>query len=506
MRLGDEARARKLLEASFEADPFNVRVSNTIKVLEVLDDYDSLETEHFIVRFDPKYDRLLAKYAAAWLEEQYPLLCKQFGFEPPGKSLFEIFNRARNTDGHGWFSARMVGLPHIHTIGACAGQMVAMQAPTEGNRFNWARVLKHEFIHVLNLQQTNFNIPHWFTEALATLNEGYPRPKQWNDLLVSRLAGKKLFTLDTINLGFIRARNGDEWNLAYCQAELYAEFMIARFGADALAKMLAAYADNLNTSAAIERSFGIDQAEFERLYQQYIAEVVARLPKASQEEEMSPAALDKELRANPKNPGLLARSARVALDRKDYALARRQADAALRTDSKNQLAAYVRARLYLLLGETKPAVELLVTTLDETQPQPNLLGLLAGLRLKSQDYAEAAKLYELGAKVDPTDTKWSKALASVYLKAKQPEKLKPVLARLAEIDADDFTIRKKLAELSLAEKDYAAAERWAREANQIDVQNADVHRRLAEALEARGQSAAAAEERSIAKELADGQL
>jgi Tfp pilus assembly protein PilF len=505
MRLGDEARARKLLEASFEADPFNVRVSNTIKVLEVLDDYDTLETEHFIIRFDPKYDRLLAKYSAAWLEEQYPLLCRQFGFTPPQKSLFEIFNRARNTDGHGWFSARMVGLPHIHTIGACAGQMVAMQAPTEGHRFNWARVLKHEFIHVLNLQQTNFNIPHWFTEALATLNEGYPRPKSWNDLLASRLAENKLFTLDNINLGFIRARNGDEWNLAYCQAELYAEFMIASFGEDALAKMLAAYADNLSTAAAIQRSFGIDQAEFENQYQQYVAKVVARLPKASQEVELSSAAIEKALKADPRNPVWLARSARVALDRKDYASARRQADTALKAEPKNQLAAYVRARLYLLLGETKPAIELLMATLDEAQPQPNLLSLLAGLRLKAEDCDEAARLYELGATADPTDTKWSKALASVYLKSKQHEKLMPVLARLAEIDADDFTIRKKLAELSIKARDFPAATRWARQAIQIDVKDAEIHGLLADALEASGSMDAARQERSIAKELTDGQ-
>ena len=56
---------------------------------------------------------------------------KKFGFQPEGKSLFEIFSRAKNTDGHGWFSARMVGLPYIGTVGACAGRMVAMQSPND---------------------------------------------------------------------------------------------------------------------------------------------------------------------------------------------------------------------------------------------------------------------------------------------------------------------------------------------------------------------------------------
>jgi Flp pilus assembly protein TadD len=126
MRLGDEAQARKLLDASWEVDPFNVRVKNMRKVLDVLDDYAMIETPHFVIKFDRIRDEHLAKYAADYLEnEVYPELTKKYGFEPEGKSLFEIFNRSRNTGGHGWFSARMVGLPYVGTVGACAGKMVA---------------------------------------------------------------------------------------------------------------------------------------------------------------------------------------------------------------------------------------------------------------------------------------------------------------------------------------------------------------------------------------------
>jgi len=165
MRLGQEDEARQLLKASFEVDPFNVRVKNMLAVLEVLETYETLETDHFLIRYDPQYDELLARYAADYLEQEvYPQICGDLGYEPPGKSLFEIFNRAKNTSGHGWFSARMVGLPYVGTVGACAGQMVAIASPNGlPKKFNWARVLRHEFVHVVNLQQTKFNIPHWFT-------------------------------------------------------------------------------------------------------------------------------------------------------------------------------------------------------------------------------------------------------------------------------------------------------------------------------------------------------
>ena len=110
MRLGDEPAARKYLDESFDIDPFNVRVSNMRKVLDVLSEYAVIETEHFVIKFDRGKDEMLAKYAARYLEDEvFPELCKLYGFEPEGKSLFEIFNRSRNTGGHGWFSARWSG-------------------------------------------------------------------------------------------------------------------------------------------------------------------------------------------------------------------------------------------------------------------------------------------------------------------------------------------------------------------------------------------------------------
>ena len=103
-------------------------------------------------------------------------------------------------------------------------------------KFNWARVLKHEFVHVLNLQQTDFSVPHWFTEALAVGSEGAFRPAEWNDLLVERVAKNQLFNLDTINLGFVRPQSSTDWQMAYCQADLYAQYITATYGEKALAR------------------------------------------------------------------------------------------------------------------------------------------------------------------------------------------------------------------------------------------------------------------------------
>ena len=504
MRLGDEAEARKLLDESFEVDPFNVRVSNSLKVLEVLDGYAVLETEHFVLRFDRGQDEILARYAARYLEDEvYPQLVKHFAFQPGGKSLFEIFSHARNTSGHGWFSARMVGLPAIHTVGACAGKMVALASPNDlKTKFNWARVLKHEFVHVLNLQQTHFNIPHWFTEALAVESEGFPRPQTWNDLLAERVPKGELFDLDTINLGFVRPKSQLEWNLAYCQAQLYAQCLQATYGDDALAKMLVAYRDNLDTRAALKRSFGVEQEAFEKIYLAYVKKIAAGLSTSGRAAEKNLSDLEKAHAAKPDDVLTAAELAYARLQRKMYPEAGELAKQALKSEPKQQLAIYVLARLKLLVGETDEALAMLEQGLDRDAPQKNALSLLAGLKLKAEKYDEAAELYALGAEHEPGDLTWTKSLAKVYLLSGDEKKLTPLLARLAQADPDDLKVRKKLAELALAKKDFAAAADWANQANQIDVQDPAVHRAWAEALAGAGEFARAAEEYDTAVRLA----
>ena len=65
-------------------------------------------------------------------------------------------------------------------------------------------MLRHELVHIFNLEQTSFQVPHWFTEGLAVINEGFPRPQQWNQLLLERVPAGDLMNLDNIDLGFIR--------------------------------------------------------------------------------------------------------------------------------------------------------------------------------------------------------------------------------------------------------------------------------------------------------------
>lgn len=508
MRLGDETEARRLLEDSFRDDPFNVRVRNQLEVLDVLQKYGSLETEHFVIKYDAQRDALLARYASQYLEAQvYPAAVAMFGFEPPQKSLFEMFSTANGVSGHSWFSARMTGLPFVGTVAACAGNVVALTSPGEvREKFNWARVLRHEFVHVVTLQQTNFAIPHWYTEALAVRFEDAPRPAVWNEVLVRRAKAGTLFNLDSLNLGFIRPKNQDEWALAYCQAELYAEFMVAEYGEDALVKLLRAYADNLATDAAIRRCFGVGTAEFEQAYRAYVDQVLSGLQDIIDSQARSLQELKQHTSDSPQNADAWAELARGYLRDGDLNRARENAVKAQQIEQKHPLAAFVLARLELAAGNVRRAIPLLQESLDEQAPQEDALALLAGLKMKTGDAAEAARLYRLGAERWPHANNWQKSLAGVYLQTAEKRELRDCLRRLAQSDQDNWVFRKKLLELAVESQDFEDAVHWGTEALQIDVTDAEVHAHLGKSLDARGDFAPAIAELQTAVKLAPQQI
>ncbi len=237
MQIGREDEANDLFAVAFKADPFNVRADNMQRVLKHLASYTPVDSEHYQVLVLSAQDAILGKYMSRYLEKIHESAAKRLGFNLPAKTKIEIMK------DHQWFSGRTTGLPFIPTVGACTGKIIAMSSPrTMKKPYNWARVITHEMTHVINLQQTDFNIPHWYTEALAVESEESPRPQEWNTLLVERVPTRtKLLNLDTINLGFIRPSDTDERQMAYCQAQLYAQYMVKRFGPDANVKMLSAY-------------------------------------------------------------------------------------------------------------------------------------------------------------------------------------------------------------------------------------------------------------------------
>lgn len=498
--------AKQLLDDAFKADPYHVRVSNMRKVLKVLDDYATVTTPHFVIRADSQLDGVLAKYMAEYLEEIYPELTQQFGYEPPQRTQIEIYNKAKGLGGHQWFSARMVGLPWLQTIGASTGTIVAMTSPSATDEpFNWARVLRHEFVHIVTLQQTDFNIPHWLTEALATREEGYPPPSQWNGLLRDRMAKNQLRNLDNLHLGFQRAESRDDWNFAYCQSVLYADYFVERFGADALPRLLNAYRDTRSTDEALRIAYNVPKTDVEQGYLEFLQRRVERLQATTGEPQRDAAEIRQAFESNPDNLDVQADYAALQLRLGKADVAARLAEGVLERDGHHAVAAVVLAQTKLKAGDVEAAAKVAGRAYDAQRPHPGLWWLVGQIWLKQDQAIQALKLFQEGRAAFPDDRQWLRGIAEAAEAAKQPDILVESLEAIAATDADDAGPRVRLAEMAYEAGDFARAAKYAKLALHIDVLDAEVHVLLARAFRELKQLPSALDEYGIALQLKPGE-
>jgi tetratricopeptide (TPR) repeat protein len=480
MRMGLEKEARVTLDKAFKADPFNVRTKNLIRVLDHLKKYETLKIEHFELRYDPKNDAALAHYMAPYLETTYADLAEKFNYRPKGPILIEVFNN------HQMFSGRIVALPDLHTIGACTGKIFAMASPNSrdlGKPFNWGRVLRHELVHIFNLEQTHYLVPHWLTEGLAVNNEGFPRPSSWNELLLERVPDGKVMNLDNIELGFIRPRGQDEWNLAYCQSQLYVNYIKDKYGAAAIGEMLAAYGGGLGTSEVIQRACKVDKETFEKGYRAYLDETIKSLQRGKPAEKKRTLAELKKAYEKDNDMDAGAELAMLFL-RRDRVQARKIAEDVLERKRNQPKAMYVLARLERLAGNVKRERNLLEEALNKDDPDPLILLALGKIYYDANEFDKAAQMFELGRKVEPFEPNWLKELARVHTQKEDKTKLIGVLKELVPTEPDELEQRMRLARLLLESGDAAEAEKYARQVMEIDVRGKEGQKLLLKTLEA----------------------
>lgn len=334
MQFGRNEQATVALERATDLDPFNVRAANSYKLVLEVARYETVETEHFLVRHKPGLDGIVAKEMREPLEANYRRVTGAekggIDFPMPSKTVIELF------PDHEWFAVRIAGMPRIHTIAAATGPLIAMEAPRSGPNhlvgpYDWVRVVRHEFVHTVTLARTKNRIPHWFTEAAAVFLEDAPR--DWNAIQILSTAYKddELFDFRKINLAFIRPEKPTDRPQGYAQGHWMYEFMIERFGARAPLDLMDLYAKGVPEPEAFTQVLKVTREEFFTQFRAWAkTQLVAwgMLPPEGMPafetalteagggaalEEPTPEALAKALEKYPKHPDLLYHAVRASL-------------------------------------------------------------------------------------------------------------------------------------------------------------------------------------------------
>jgi tetratricopeptide (TPR) repeat protein len=278
MRTGDEAEARKALERSFNADPFDQVTYNLLSLLDSLDKFVVETSGDLIFKFHPEEAAVMREYAIPLAHEAVKTLSAKYQITPKGPILIEVF------PNHDDFAVRTLGLPGmIGALGACFGRVVTMDSPRarDPGTFSWQATLWHELAHVVTLQLSNQRVPRWLTEGISVYEEGKAR-KEWGREMevpfAMALQRKETLELKNLNAGFTRP---ETIALAYYQASLLVDHIVTTYGQDAVRRLLVAYGEGLEGEAALAKGLGAStdklQASFDAAIDQRFAPLLSAL-------------------------------------------------------------------------------------------------------------------------------------------------------------------------------------------------------------------------------------
>jgi tetratricopeptide (TPR) repeat protein len=263
MQAGRDMKALTALRRATELDVFNTRAQNSLKIVEDLTKYESIESPHFIVRHPGGVVRVMAEEMLAPLEEIHRIVAGAIQHEPAQRTTIEVL------PDHQTFAVRITGMTGIHTIAAATGPVIAMEVPREGKQhegeYDWVRVVRHEYTHTVTLSRTQNRIPHWFTEAAAVHLENCPRDYETCKLLLAALTGGgglHLFDMREINLNFVRPSRPSDRAQAYAQGHWMYQFIVDRWGASAPLRLMDLYSVGIAENQAMREVLGRSQESF----------------------------------------------------------------------------------------------------------------------------------------------------------------------------------------------------------------------------------------------------
>jgi tetratricopeptide (TPR) repeat protein len=267
MRTGDEASARAALETSWDLDKSAPMTKNLLDLLDHLDTFVVVPHNDFIFKFAKEEAAVLQVYALPLADEAYRQYTQRYGITPKGPILVEVFP---NSDD---FAVRTLGLPGLEgALGACFGRVVTMDSPRARvqHDFSWQATLWHELAHVFSLQASDYRVPRWLTEGISVYEE-YKRQPAWGRELALEYAHElgegRAFGVKKLPQAFKRP---ESLSLAYFEASLVVEHLVAQNGEDGLRTLLHAYASGATDADAFSKAFGRSVDEVETSFNAFV--------------------------------------------------------------------------------------------------------------------------------------------------------------------------------------------------------------------------------------------
>jgi tetratricopeptide (TPR) repeat protein len=438
LRLGEDREGWDLISAVHELDGYDVTAFNLVTLRDQMARFQTLSNEHFIVRMAPLEAELYGAGAVRLLERARETLCRKYGQELEQPTVVEIFPEQKD------FAVRTFGIPgNPGYLGVCFGSVITANSPASqaAHPANWEAVLWHEFCHVVTLNATRNRMPRWLSEGISVYEERQANPtwgQSMNLAYRAMILNGELKPVSELSGAFLAPKSPKHLQFAYYESSLAVEFLVNRYGLDALKRIL----HDLHDGGEINKAIAAQAAPLPEIEKQFAAfarkQAEQLAPGVDFDKPPAPASTRSRLPFSVPLPGRDDAAWEEAHPQNYYVRMQKAAE-------------LMKAKRW---AEAKPGLESLVKSYHGEKGTDNPLWLLAVTERN------------LG------DTEAERA----------------TLERLAGQEADFVDLFVRLIELAEAQKDWAAVARYAERLLAVDPLLSLPHRALAEAGVALGQN------------------
>lgn len=406
---GHDDEAWKLAEEVAQADPYDVVAFNLTALRDAISHFRTLNSEHFIVKMDPREADIYGQDVLALLERAHDTLTKKYGLQLREKTIVEIFPDQKD------FAIRTFGLPGgAGYLGVCFGRVITANSPA--SRLNspnsWEAVLWHEFCHVVTLTLTKNKMPRWLSEGISVYEERQARGN-WGEQMKPRyramILGEDLTPVSQLSGAFLRPKSSAHLGFAYYESSLVVDWLIRRWGLDKMKRLLGDLARGVEINAALATHFApIEKldAEFAAHAQQIAKNTGPKLDwtPTKPAELASAKRLEEFITKNPDNYNALVAQADQLLEARKWTEAKvpLQKLIDLYPDQSDEGNAYaLMAQVHRELGETDAEVAMLNKLAELNSDATDAYERLIKIAAQRQDWKTVITNAERYAAVNP---------------------------------------------------------------------------------------------------------
>ncbi|HMA93850.1 MAG TPA: hypothetical protein VKP30_14265, partial [Polyangiaceae bacterium] len=274
LRFGDEAEGRRQLELAFKADPFDVRVRNTLVLFEQkLDrEYTTVRQPGLMFRLPKAYRGLLQAIVPDWIEQAHSTFRQRYGKLPDPTLALELYGDQDS------FGVRTSGIPATFLQGACFGHTIVARLPTD-EPTNLGMTLWHELAHVYHLALSRSRVPRWFTEGLAGVETARHRPewtRERDRSVYEALLNGRIPRVAEMNRAYSHARSIDDLAVAYVASTYLVDYLVQTYGFDKIRDMLVAWGAHQSTEQVVTTVLGTNPEQLDTAFRATLRQRLAR--------------------------------------------------------------------------------------------------------------------------------------------------------------------------------------------------------------------------------------